>query len=152
MVLRYGTLLPNGETMRCIPIIAVLTLVAGCASAPSRPTAGDLASADHGPYPDQFQAAIKEYMARNLRDPESALYDFFRVPTKAWSGYGPTYIFGWGTCAYVNAKNGYGGYTGEQIAYFFFKDGQAIESHVSDGSPALDNLVREKCSYLPVPA
>lgn len=85
-------------------------------------------------------------MDARMRDPSDAKYDFYRPLTKSWYGFGNAGQFGWATCATINAKNGYGGFTGALPSYFFIKDGivmQALHS-ASDG----ETKVRELCAAI----
>ena len=133
-----------------IGALSLTAALAACAAAPMRPSEAELAVADSGPFPDQWEAAIKSHMNERLKDPESARYDFFRRPTKFYSGYNAPYLYGWGTCVYINSKNSFGGYTGKQIGYFFLRGNEVLESINADGSESREGLVREKCSHLPV--
>ena len=63
-------------------------------------------------------------MKRVLKDPDSAKYSFEIPPRKSWV-YDFTLhgnVFGWVVCSGINAKNSFGGYTGEQPFAFLFKD------------------------------
>jgi hypothetical protein len=85
--------------------VGFLLLMAGCATAP---TQQELAEADYGSYPSDYEQIIKNYMFTVLKDPESARYQFLNAPKTAWSsGFGEK-KFGYVVCAYINAKNSFG--------------------------------------------
>ena len=107
------------------PVLAFIAL-AGCASGP---TAQDIASADYGSVIQQDEAEnqIKSYFNRALKDPESARYGFSKVEKghvigNAFQG-SPLYV-GYVVYAKVNAKNSYGGYTGDKGYLFLFQNGR----------------------------
>ena len=96
-------------------LLFALCLLFGCAA---RPTAEQLAVADYGAYPGNYQQIIDRYLAATLKDPESVQYEHIKGPTQMWSASSGSVKYGYGVCAYVNAKNSLGGYTGRKI-YFF---------------------------------
>lgn len=129
-------------------VIALALIGAALSACATPPTAQQVASADYGPFPDSYQETIKTYMASVLKDPDSARFDFSRTPVKAWYGYGEK-TFGWATCAGVNAKNSYGGYTGSQPSYFFMRNGYVQQARHGGTDGSLENgIVREMCSRL----
>ena len=66
-------------------------------------------------------------MASRLKDPFSARYNFGQpqkgVSQDGWARGGKKH-FGWIVPVSINAKNSYGGYTGDKQYYFFLSDGQ----------------------------
>lgn len=104
---------------------AVLSTI-GCAPKPPSTTA--IASANYGVLPDDYQQQIKKYMSSILKDPESARYTF-EPPFKAYSQDGSLsstaggVVYGYAAGVQVNAKNSYGGYTGNQLYVFMFSNG-----------------------------
>ena len=60
-----------------------------------------------GVIPKDYKTQIDAIFARTLRDPESRKVRFKpQKPSSQWKGL---------VCGYTNAKNGFGGYTGEKI-------------------------------------
>jgi len=104
--------------------------VSGCVSAPSRQ---QLAEADYGTYPENWQSIVQEYMSRRLKDPASATYAFRAMPSKMWAGGGLSgpIQFGWGFCTAINAKNSFGGYTGERNYFFLIKNSSVLSAQDS---------------------
>jgi hypothetical protein len=49
-------------------------------------------------------------------------------PRKEWVVAQLKPSYGWSVCATINAKNGYGGFTGAQVWWFFFQDGKVVRS------------------------
>lgn len=103
----------------------IATLLAGCASAPPSPV--ELANADYGPFPKNYQSLIVAHMKAVLKDPDSARFGFVQAPVKSWYPLNRK-SFGWAVCVGVNAKNSYGGYTGTQPSYFLIKNGEIIQA------------------------
>jgi|TARA_R110001599_G_scaffold214247_1_gene412274 hypothetical protein len=95
----------------CVVVLAL----GGCASI--KPVDPDvLASADYGSYPDNYEATIKSYFEKTLKDPFSAQYRF-QKPFKAFLRKAPIMggepvFYGYMVYTKVNAKNGFGAYTG----------------------------------------
>ncbi len=92
----------------------------------NQPTKELIESSDYGPKPKDYKNLVITYMQTTLKDPDSAKYNWNREPTKMWvvNPHGSGHLFGWGTCALINAKNGFGGFSGFQKYFFFFKDNQ----------------------------
>ncbi len=93
-----------------------------------RPDEQQIALADYGSYPQNYEQTIKDYLYPILIDPKSTDYRFVRTPTKAWNGWGGT-KFGYAVCVYVNSKNRFGGYTGAKMNYFLIKN-DVVLSHL----------------------
>ena len=93
-------------------------LIGGCATLPP----DVVRNADYGACPSDYESQVKNLMKPVLKDPYSAQYSF-GTPYKAYfvDGLlgGNKRYFGYGVDVGVNAKNGFGGYTGEQMYKFF---------------------------------
>lgn len=101
--------------MRKFFLFAMIILMAGCATIPSQQ---EMANANYGQLPANYQDQIKEHFAVMLKDPQSAIYKF-KEPTKHYAG-----RYGWKVVLFINAKNSFGGYTGEDEKHFmFYADG-----------------------------
>lgn len=94
-----------------LALVSVLT--AGCTI---EPTAEEWASADYGvaPVSSEVEPALRERIASVLKDPDSAKYTFATPAAGWWSVNQSRPLFGYICLVGVNAKNSYGGYTGEQ--------------------------------------
>lgn len=102
----------------------VAAVLVGCAAGP---TPQQIASADYGSPVSQEQAEerIKQYFNGTLKDPYSAQYQFSKVEKGYIIGSaakGKPLYAGYLVTAYVNAKNSYGGYTGNQGYQFLFQN------------------------------
>lgn len=124
----------------------VLTLLpfifCGCATPP---TQEELSSADYGQYPADYENIIKGYMRTILKDPDSARYQFLNTPKTGWNGFGGK-KFGYVVCAYINAKNSYGGYVGNRMSHFMIKNGRVIDASHGDGNYG-DAMVQGMCEH-----
>ena len=102
------------------PLIALLILACSSAMAQTAENMGSLV-------PGKYQVAIRFYMNQKLKDPYSAVYRF-DTPYKAMLTDGPLVghqkHFGWIVPTWVNAKNSFGGYSGEQLYIMFFFEGK----------------------------
>lgn len=127
-----------------IPLTVALIAVSGCATAPpqisstqpnSKSIAAqvDMANADFGPSPKDYEALIRQWAAASLKDPESARYGRISRPRKEWMVENLKPYYGYSVCADINAKNSYGGYTGAQTFWFMFRDGRIVRSQNTVG-------------------
>lgn len=108
--------------MRKVMMIGLMMLT-GCAAPPP--------NVDYGPPPTNFQAPIKAYFDLVLKDPESARYRF-GPPVPGYSNAGLIYGGGVAHVGYivdvaVNAKNSFGGYTGNKFYSAVFERGQLVD-------------------------
>lgn len=115
--------------LRRLAIVSAFCFMAGCASGP---TPQDIASADYGSSIPQAQAEerVRQYFNGSLKDPMSAQYQFSQV-SKGYIVGGavegrPLYA-GYIISVNVNAKNSYGGYTGNQAYQFLFQNGLLVK-------------------------
>ena len=88
-------------------------------------TLRDIESADYGQFPQNYKEVIQDHMYTKLFDPYSAVYRFIAGPAKGYAhvrgGINPP-EFGYLVAVGINAKNRMGGYTGEQLFSFLFKN------------------------------
>ncbi len=109
--------------------LAAAALLVGCASVEEPPVR------DVGPFPTRWQAEIDAHLAISLIDPDSRRVRYDMAPVAAR---GPEKAsVGYGVCAWVNARNRFGGYTGAKETYFFFQQGRLVSSGL--GAPAAMN-------------
>ncbi|AYN10175.1 MULTISPECIES: hypothetical protein [Pseudomonas] len=113
------------KTIHRVFIAFAVAVIAGCASGP---TPEQIANADYGTPIDQDQAEVrvKEYFEGVLKDPDSAKYKFSpiqksHIVSSAWEG--RQLYAGYVMTVKVNAKNSYGGYTGNEDYVFLFHNG-----------------------------
>ncbi|MGP3038387.1 hypothetical protein [Serratia nevei] len=111
-------------------ILASLAM-SGCSSQ-QPPSQAQISSASYGELPKDYQEKIKNHFNSTLKDPYSAQYKF--MPTfkgysqdGQWSPSGGKVTFGWVSPVLVNAKNSYGGYTGDQKYVFIFSGGEMYD-------------------------
>jgi len=107
---------------KAITLLCLIFLV-GCAS--TQPTSEELAAADYGVRPENYETIIKKFMSLVLKDPESARYQF-REPYKGYTKRpliqgGGVDKFGWMVEVYINAKNSFGGSTGSKEYKFLLR-------------------------------
>lgn len=112
--------------MRKILLLSALTALSACSSAygPNQPTAVNRA-------PIGYEETIKKYLATYLRDPQSLRDLTMSKPVGAteYNGWvnGGGYTYRYRVCAKMNAKNAYGGYTGQQSMIFMFSGDKILE-------------------------
>jgi len=93
--------------MRNVLLVLVLLVgLTGCAK-----VTYEEAMAKYGPIPSDYEEQVKEQVIPQLKDPNSARFTF--PSGGCYSGRSLTGP-GWGVYFYVNAKNSFGGYTGNQ--------------------------------------
>jgi hypothetical protein len=101
----------------------VLLAIAACQTGP--PTAKELLAADYGSPITQEEAEAKAgaWLGTVLKDPDSLRASWEPVE-KGWQrDFGGDLYFGYRMAAGINAKNGFGGYTGAKAYVFMFFNG-----------------------------
>jgi hypothetical protein len=103
----------------CI-VASVMAILGTAAAAQDVPAAPDLA---------QFDRRAVEYFKETLRDPLSAIIERYGTPSRGRFNSG---LFksserqGYWQCYRVNAKNGYGGYSGARVYALHFQDNDGL--------------------------
>lgn len=110
----------------CLCAIAML----GCTSQPAAPDRPPVTWTKDSATPDETEAA-KEMVISQLKDPESARFG------ETWALNGSN--GNRSVCGYVNAKNSYGGYTGQKMFALLSK------SVIFEGSGTLGSLLPRIC-------
>ncbi len=111
-------------------------MVSGCAMLSACAGAGLLGNKpeDAGAFPASYEEVIRGRLATTLKDPYSAQVEIGR-PSLGQCQRGIYGTFhGWVVPVTVNAKNGFGAYTGYQTTYAWFADGLLVRE---SGSPTL---------------
>ena len=139
--------------MKCLALAAGVAALVMSACAGTPPTRTEIQTADFGAMPTNPEPAIRAYFDKALKDPESARYEFGK-PVKGYYGKtlsnlaGPRDLkYGWLVPTGVNAKNGYGGYTGTQLYHCWFRDDTLVQvidpskliRQVEDSAPITDD-------------
>ena len=108
--------------------VPLALFLASCATAPSRQ---ELATADYGTVPTNYEQIIKEHCGRFLKDPYSAQYQFSK-PEAGWLANSPLTggerAFGYVVHVTLNAKNSFGGYVGAEEYRFLIHNGVVVMS------------------------
>ena len=103
--------------MKLIALIFLsLMMLSGCVTPMTK---AEVNSATYEQLPDSYQEQLKVIISDTLKDPDSAKFKFF-PPRKSYTA--GTRHFGYVVPVAVNAKNSYGGYTGNQMLYFVYYD------------------------------
>lgn len=128
-----------------IALIFIAAALTACTTAPTGQGGKPLTLADAGPKPADAMAIAKAAMLPILKDPESARFQLIRPARPVVTG---DSIFhkggaGWEICVNVNAKNSYGGYTGNRTTYLLWNTGRVV---LHDSSPFGETLCRENDS------
>jgi hypothetical protein len=130
---------------KLIGLIYIVLLMTGCAQPP---TQQEMNQMDYGPYPSDYKGAVERYLRNVLKDPDSARVEYVRGPGKQYQKMGPLFgggvTAGYGVCAWVNARNSYGGYTGAKLSWFMVKNGRVIQSAISTTRDSFETIQAEK--------
>lgn len=116
-----------------VSLLVSMVAFIGCATytiaVDYQPTPDEIATADYGGFPSDYQQIIKDFMQTRLKDPYSAQYRFDREPHKSYvsASTRERTIFCYRESVHINAKNSYGGYTGEHDYSFYIRDGEVID-------------------------
>lgn len=103
----------------------VSAVLAGCAT---NLTQEQIAAADYGNYPANYQNIVKSYYEEVAKDPDSLKYKEIAKPVRVWIKDFGTYKFGYLTCVTLNGKNSYGAYTGYKTQALLIKDDVVIHN------------------------
>lgn len=110
--------------------VLLLASLAGCVPGP---TGEQMARADFGSYPTDYESIVKNYYALLLKDPYSVVYAGVSEPKQFYLGDRLSGgRFGYLTCATLNAKNSFGAYIGYQTDALLIRDG-AVVAYVPKG-------------------
>jgi hypothetical protein len=110
--------------MNLVVLPFVLLTAAGCATRQPSPQFTD---ADYGALPSDYKQIAVEYIKNRLRDPDSAHIRVSDERPEKWPE--PVHkVPAYAVKLYVNAKNGFGGYTGEHLMIVWISHGQAVNS------------------------
>jgi len=136
------------KMMLALITAAMCAVLAGCATGPSvyeqyqakqvaeaaqkKAWLAQAKNAHCGPLPKDWQAQAKTHIISQLKDPDSAKFNFNqREPIKGYVGWqkgpdGNYPLFCWVAFCAVNAKNSFGGYTGEKLWWITIRDGKVF--------------------------
>lgn len=126
-------------------IVFLLSIMLGCGPRITLPSEQEIRNADYGPYPDNYVDIIRSYLTMYLKDPGSAQVKFTTSPTKQWSTYWGGVKYGWGICMQINAKNGFGAYTGFKRHYFLIKDNSVVQHISSEDGTIGEKAAASRC-------
>lgn len=117
---------------------SLIYMLSACAT---MPTQEQIANADYGPFPGNYQEIIKSYMERLLFDPYSAVYSNWRGPAQGFSGGNFVQTaYGYRVCVDINAKNRMGGYVGTKRRYFLINSDRVVQDLGELGAQQLCNF------------
>jgi hypothetical protein len=93
-----------------------------------------------GPSPVDYRERVKEWLSQTLKDPASAQVKEIRAPRRAAHKVDRGFLGhlwddpAWWVCYEINAKNGFGGYTGNHLYMFAFRNGR-LTNYVESPAP-----------------
>ena len=107
--------------------VLIFPIITGCVSQPS-PT--EIAGADYGLYPSNYEIIVKSYMEASLKDPFSTQYKLISFPEKYWIGGGLERpgVYGYRACVTYNAKNSFGAYVGYKTVLMLIKNNSVVKT------------------------
>ncbi len=111
-------------------------------SACAMPSKEELANANYGAPPQDYEEQIKNHMRSYLKDPLSAQYRLVNAPYPDYKTLRLTTRYGHAVCYLVNAKNSYGAYVGETRYYFFFGTNGRLIWAEEDSNPIFPKCKR----------
>ena len=114
----------NATTIFLLASFCIAIVFAGCAA----PSAQRLEDADYGVKPSRefAESTARKWILERLRDPESARITYEPLE-KSWFQYKLSpFRYAWKLEISVNAKNGYGGYTGSEPYRFYFRGNELV--------------------------
>jgi hypothetical protein len=119
------------HSAQLILLVTVSAYLTGCA-AMIAPSAAQLAVADYGTYPTNYEDIVKTYLHNTLLDPNSVQDLNVDTPTQYYIQEPPIMgghtLYGYMVSYSLNAKNSFGGYVGVQKHFILIRDGQIIKA------------------------
>ena len=118
-------------------------------------TKEEMATADYGPAPVNYQDEIKSYLSLRLTDPKAAIVEFRNQPKQLYQR--GTAVrgeqFGWGVCVWVNDKNKQGAYDGFYPMTFVLRNEKivAVNGGPDDANIIGSRYAREQCERMGAP-
>ena len=138
--------------MKCWLPVALSLALAAC---DTTVTKEEMATAEYGPAPVNYQDEIKSYLSLRLTDPKQAIVEFRNEPKQLYQrGTGIRgEQYGWGVCVWVNDKNKQGAYDGFYPMSFIMRNEKIV---AVNGGPDDFNIIgakyaREQCARLGAP-
>lgn len=115
-----------------LKILGIASLL-GLSACVSAPTQEQIANADYGSYPDNYEQIVKDHFSATLFDPYSVVYNSIRPPVKQmWGDRIDGARYDYNVCVNLNAKNRMGGYVGATTSAVMIHNGVVVQ--VIDGA------------------
>lgn len=112
--------------IRHLWLVLLALFLTACETTQERKDA--FASADYGPAPVIDKAEVENSLKSGLKDPGSAQFRWLEPEKMRWRANAfSEWRYGWNVKIWVNAKNSYGGYTGEQPYWLTYLDGKLVD-------------------------
>jgi len=138
--------------MKRLLLIALLFALAACNT---QVTKEEMATADYGPRPVNYQDEIRSYLHLRLTDPKDAIVEFRAGPQQLYNRGTPVRgeQYGWGVCVWVNDKNKSGAYDGFYPMSFVLRNEKivAVNGGPDDANIIGSRYAREQCERLGAP-
>ena len=135
---------------KLLPLLVVASVLPACLTSPDIPITAygpaeqipvDLVNADHGPYPANYEAVVKAWLAAKFKEPESIRYRRISKPRKEYIIENKRPFYGYSVCATVNAKNAFGGYAGYQTYWFLIRGEEIFRTSNIDADKGISGVV-----------
>src|SRR5438874_11158349 len=84
-------------------------------------------TARYGPYPTNYKEIVMQWLNKQLIDPDSARIEWNGEPKPADLGENGEHLYGYLVNFTVNARNRFGGYTGNQKHAVLIRNGEVIK-------------------------
>jgi hypothetical protein len=140
---------------RLLPIAFLLAAVLAAAACVTPVTKEEMATADYGPKPLNYQDEIRSYLNLRLTDPKDAIVEFRAGPQQLYNRGTPVRgeQYGWGVCVWVNDKNKSGAYDGFYPMSFVLRSEKivAVNGGPDDANIIGSRYAREQCERLGAP-
>ena len=106
-----------------------LALLAGCQSPP--PTPEELAALDYGPFPEDYEKIIRDYLRTRLMEPDFALIEFKAGPKPLYQKEAVLRErqYGWAVCVLINDKDRRGAYEGFYPMVLYIRHGKVVAAN-----------------------
>ncbi len=104
----------------------------------------NLEAADVGVAPKNHKKLIEDAIRNLLKDPDSAKFTGLTAPRKEVMVENHAFVYGYASCVNVNAKNSYGGYTGNSLYWVFYRNNIVLRIKNTEQPPSRNIFVGRK--------
>ena len=148
-----------GSRLVCVVVLLASCVTPGSPESPGSPPVESgwrppTEGVDYGPFPENYEEIGHTALLAVLKDPESARWGRTSVPRREHAivnQFRHEAAYGYSFCVEVNAKNGFGGYTGMQTYWILVRNGELVRMLPAPGQIYIGRAIDCRDGELPMP-